>query len=183
LQDPELRRRAEARRAEQAKRYEAFAAETAETERSLYAFLGDLRDIRRYLDLDLTPQGVATVRDKIADANRRMDPVMQGLARLDERLTTLAATVQPGGTEAGTATAPPARGTADDPSTVSRAQAQLKAAGFDPGSVSGVMNQETREALRRYQQAKGLAATGELDQQTRAALVHEGAGAAGPLRP
>ncbi|MFB3817951.1 MAG: DUF2959 family protein [Candidatus Methylomirabilales bacterium] len=173
LQDPELRKRAEARRAEQAARYEAFATEAAQTERALYAFLGDLRDIRRYLDLDLTPQGVASVRDKIAAANRRADPVMQNLARLDERLTTLAATVQPGGTPAGTMAGAPAAGTSDDMPAVSQAQAQLKAAGFDPGSVSGVLNEQTQDALRRYQQAKGLPATGRLDEQTRAALQRE----------
>lgn len=181
LQDPELRRRAETRRAEQAARYDAFAAEAAETERALYALLGDLRDIRRYLDLDLTPQGVAAVRDKIAEANRHRDPVMQSLARLDEHVTTLAARIQPGGTPTAPVAGAAIGGTADDLTTVSQAQAQLKAAGFDPGTASGVMNQQTRDALRRYQEAKGLPATGELDQRTRAALVHEGAGAAGPL--
>jgi peptidoglycan hydrolase-like protein with peptidoglycan-binding domain len=96
--------------------------------------------------------------------------VTQRLASLDERLTTLAASVQPGGIPRQTVSGAPAAGRTEDTANVSQAQAQLKAAGFDPGDVSGVMNAQTRDALRRYQEAKGLPTTGQLDEQTRAAL-------------
>jgi peptidoglycan hydrolase-like protein with peptidoglycan-binding domain len=51
------------------------------------------------------------------------------------------------------------------------AQDQLKAAGFDPGTGTGLLDGQTREALRRYQQATGLPVTGQLDQATRALLL------------
>ncbi|MFB3820218.1 MAG: peptidoglycan-binding domain-containing protein [Candidatus Methylomirabilales bacterium] len=183
VQDPELRRRAEARRAEQGARYDAFAREIAETQRTLYAFLTDLRDIRRYLDADLTPEGVANVRDKIAAANRNETPVMQSLARLDEGLTALAAAVAPGGTPAA-ATAPAAgAGRPADAATISEAQRQLKAAGFDPGSTTGTLDEPTRDALRRYQRDKGFPVTGQLDEQTRAALLGGRAATPAGARP
>lgn len=50
------------------------------------------------------------------------------------------------------------------------AQRRLKAAGFDPGPVDGVLGPRTRSALRDFQQARGLAPTGQLDAPTRALL-------------
>jgi peptidoglycan hydrolase-like protein with peptidoglycan-binding domain len=57
-----------------------------------------------------------------------------------------------------------------DTPTLIQVQQMLKAAGFDPGSASGVMDTRTQEAILRYQRAKGLRPTGRLDAQTRAAL-------------
>jgi len=183
LQDPALRRRAEARRLEQAGRYDAFQKEVAETQRTLNTFLADLRDVRNYLDLDLSPQGVAAVQDKIAAADRDMGPVQQSLARLNQNVTMLAQRVSPGGAPAQTAGGPAAAGaagaTAMDPAAVSEVQEQLKAAGFDPGSTSGVMDEGTQNALRQYQQARGFPATGQLDARTREALRAGSSGAAG----
>jgi peptidoglycan hydrolase-like protein with peptidoglycan-binding domain len=57
-----------------------------------------------------------------------------------------------------------------DTPTLIQVQQMLRAAGFDPGTTSGVMDQRTQEAILRYQRAKGLRPTGRLDAQTRAAL-------------
>jgi peptidoglycan hydrolase-like protein with peptidoglycan-binding domain len=54
---------------------------------------------------------------------------------------------------------------------IGQAQDRLKAAGFDPGPLDGVLGQRTREALRRYQASQGLPATGQLDEATRQALM------------
>ena len=54
---------------------------------------------------------------------------------------------------------------------IGQAQEQLKAAGFDPGSIDGVLGPRTREALRRYQASQGLPVTGQLDEATRQALL------------
>jgi len=56
---------------------------------------------------------------------------------------------------------------------VREAQEQLKGAGFDPGPVTGVVDSETREAIRKYQRVKGLPVSGELDDGTRGALRRE----------
>ena len=53
---------------------------------------------------------------------------------------------------------------------VREVQRALREAGFDPGPVDGILGPATRAALRRFQSAKGLASTGEIDRATAAAL-------------
>ncbi len=50
------------------------------------------------------------------------------------------------------------------------AEKRLEAAGFKPGSVDGILDAHTQSALRRYQVAKGLPVTGELDRASQQAL-------------
>ena len=45
-------------------------------------------------------------------------------------------------------------------------QEALKAKGNDPGPIDGRMGPKTRAALKEFQQASGLKATGQLDNQT-----------------
>jgi hypothetical protein len=54
---------------------------------------------------------------------------------------------------------------------VGQAQELLKAAGFDPGPIDGVLGPLTKAALRRYQASQGLPATEVLDEATRLALL------------
>lgn len=49
-------------------------------------------------------------------------------------------------------------------------QQALKDKGHDPGAVDGRMGPHTRAALKNYQKAEGLKATGRLDSDTRAKL-------------
>ena len=49
---------------------------------------------------------------------------------------------------------------------IARAQEQLKAAGYDPGSVDGVWGPQTEAAVRDFQQQHGLAVSGALDDGT-----------------
>lgn len=61
-----------------------------------------------------------------------------------------------------------------DPVTeVSGIQARLRNLGYDCGAVDGLLSEATIEALRAFQEAVGLQATGEIDDATRAALVRE----------
>ena len=53
---------------------------------------------------------------------------------------------------------------------VKSAQEALKGKGYDPGAIDGAMGPRTNEALRDFQQAEGLQATGRLDAQTRSKL-------------
>jgi peptidoglycan hydrolase-like protein with peptidoglycan-binding domain len=52
------------------------------------------------------------------------------------------------------------------PDQVKRAQESLKAEGWDPGPVDGVVGPRTRQALRAYQARAGLPQTGVLDATT-----------------
>jgi hypothetical protein len=54
---------------------------------------------------------------------------------------------------------------------IGQAQERLKAAGFDPGPIDGVVGPRTREAVRRYQASQGLPITGLLNEATREAIL------------
>lgn len=63
-------------------------------------------------------------------------------------------------------------GSADigDPSFVRSVQQALNSKGFSAGMVDGKMGPHTEAAIRKFQNAKGLQATGQLDSATVAAL-------------
>jgi Putative peptidoglycan binding domain len=54
---------------------------------------------------------------------------------------------------------------------VGQAQEQLRAAGFNPGPIDGILGPRTKAALRRYQASHGFPETGVLDKATRQSLV------------
>jgi peptidoglycan hydrolase-like protein with peptidoglycan-binding domain len=59
---------------------------------------------------------------------------------------------------------------------VRAAQQALRDKGFDPGPIDGIHGPRTSAAVRNYQKAEGLTATGRLDEQTRDRLnVHASA--------
>jgi Putative peptidoglycan binding domain/Sel1 repeat len=53
---------------------------------------------------------------------------------------------------------------------VRQVQERLQAAGFSPGLINGEMGAQTRDALRWFQNSKGLLATGDIDEKTLDAL-------------
>lgn len=53
---------------------------------------------------------------------------------------------------------------------IQQAQAHLKLAGFDPGRTDGVFDGQTADAVRQYQTARGIPASGLLDRPTRSAM-------------
>src|SRR6476469_3208797 len=59
----------------------------------------------------------------------------------------------------------------NDNSQVSQIQQALNAQGYSVGAVDGQMGPKTKAALKQFQQAKGLQASGKLDQQTVAMLT------------
>ncbi len=68
-----------------------------------------------------------------------------------------------------------------DPNVL-HAQVLLDRAGFSPGVLDGLEGVSFEEALRGFQEARGLQSTGELDQPTRAALLRDRAPALVTLR-
>jgi hypothetical protein len=57
-----------------------------------------------------------------------------------------------------------------DKQQLKMAQEALKEKGYDPGAIDGAMGPRTSGALRDFQQAEGLRATGRLDAETRSKL-------------
>jgi peptidoglycan hydrolase-like protein with peptidoglycan-binding domain len=57
---------------------------------------------------------------------------------------------------------------------VKAAQQALKDKGHDPGSIDGKMGPKTQAALRDFQKAEGMEATGRLDMKTMQSLGMEG---------
>jgi peptidoglycan hydrolase-like protein with peptidoglycan-binding domain len=51
------------------------------------------------------------------------------------------------------------------------AESHLKIAGFDPGAVDGIFDEQTAAAVRRFQAARGLPVTALLDEPTRRVLL------------
>jgi peptidoglycan hydrolase-like protein with peptidoglycan-binding domain len=63
------------------------------------------------------------------------------------------------------------------PSMIKQVQQKLKQQGHDVGAVDGMWGPKTQAALREFQQQQGMQASGELDQETLAALgVQAGSG-------
>lgn len=56
---------------------------------------------------------------------------------------------------------------------VRESQKILKHAGFEPGSVDGMMGTQTRKAIREFQKKEGLRPTGKIDSKTQSALDRE----------
>lgn len=55
-------------------------------------------------------------------------------------------------------------------SLIKRVQMKLVAEGYDPGPIDGAMGAKTHSALRKYQAAKGLPVTGNIDAKTLSAM-------------
>ena len=66
---------------------------------------------------------------------------------------------------------------AQNPETVRQVQQKLKDIGHDVGPVDGQFGLKTQQALRDFQQKQGIQATGQIDQQTMAALEIQEKGA------
>lgn len=123
--------------------------------------------------------------DQSGDTRREGMPGSTSAAPGSESTSGPSGATMPGGsatTPTPTTAAPSTPGAdvvAEDTETVRQAQIQLQSAGFSAGSANGIMDEQTRDAIRQFQQAKGLQVTGALDQDTQAAL-QSGAGAQNP---
>ena len=49
---------------------------------------------------------------------------------------------------------------------IRKAQERLKAAGFNPGPIDGLLGAKTKAAVRKYQASHGVERTGTLDEKT-----------------
>jgi peptidoglycan hydrolase-like protein with peptidoglycan-binding domain len=105
-----------------------------------------------------------------------------------------AATPPPGAKTPPAATSPPAAKAGGKPtaagkpaaggdSEIKKLQESLKAAGYDPGPIDGKMGPLTKEAIKKFQQANGLAVDGIAGSKTKTALAGAKPPAAPPTAP
>jgi len=66
-----------------------------------------------------------------------------------------------------------------NPITARLIEGKLRQLGLDPGEVDGVFDDATRRAIRRYQRARNLPATGYLDERTLVRLLADSVGIIG----
>jgi His-Xaa-Ser repeat protein HxsA len=81
-----------------------------------------------------------------------------------------ATTAQPSGSAPPSASSQTGAPQASTGNTIQSAQQALQQNGFYKGTVDGKMGPHTRQAIKSFQQSKGLHATGHLNQKTLTAL-------------
>lgn len=90
----ELRRRSEQRHAERVEMFNSLADVMANAREIYDPFYSDLKDIQRYLDIDLNPGSIQSISDLIAATNEHgketqdwIDEVMGALRKLEQEMS------------------------------------------------------------------------------------------------
>ena len=83
INNEDIKARSEARKKDVADKMEAIKRSYTEAEVAFRPFMNSLKDVQKYLSVDLTPGGVAAIKDTVTKAN-------QDAAKLGEEITQLA---------------------------------------------------------------------------------------------
>jgi hypothetical protein len=81
-----IREQSEARRAEVTNRFQTVNARYQEAQEVVWALINYFKDIRTAVSLDLTRDGLASVKEIVGNADQNADKVRASLARLSEEL-------------------------------------------------------------------------------------------------
>jgi hypothetical protein len=79
IQNPDIRKRSEERRAKAFDSYKKIDTAVQAANESLVPFISDLQDIQRYLGNDLTAQGIAAISDVVKKTNTNAETVEKKL--------------------------------------------------------------------------------------------------------
>lgn len=93
INNPEIRTAAEERRTTLERQYNSLQDPIITARRDLSAVRSDLRDIQRALALDLTNDGVRSVKSSIDEINRKADAARRSLDNLNGELNKIADTL------------------------------------------------------------------------------------------
>ena len=83
INNEDIKARSEARKKDVADKLEAIKRSYTEAETAFRPFINSLKDVQKYLSVDLTPGGVGAIKDTVTKAN-------QDAAKLGEEITQLA---------------------------------------------------------------------------------------------
>ena len=79
IQNEDIKARSQARKDEVAQKLLTIKRNYAEADIAFKPFLSDLQDVQKYLSLDLTPGGVASIKDTVAKATQAAGPLKDSL--------------------------------------------------------------------------------------------------------
>ena len=82
INNEDIKARSENRKAEVTAKLQAIKRSYAEAEVAFKPFAGDLRDIEKYLSVDLTTGGLAAMKDVVTQASVHATPLKQSLDKL-----------------------------------------------------------------------------------------------------
>ena len=80
IQNEDIKARSQARKDEVAQKLLAIKRNYAEAAMAFKPFLADLQDVQKYLSVDLTQGGVASMKDTAAKATQAAGPLKDSLA-------------------------------------------------------------------------------------------------------
>jgi hypothetical protein len=81
IQNPDIKARSQARRDDVAQRLMAIKAGYTESCSAFKPLMADLTDVQKYLSVDLTTAGIATIKDPVAKASRDAVPLNASLTQ------------------------------------------------------------------------------------------------------
>ena len=97
IQNPDLQRKSGERRTQAVQHLEKLSPAIQKTRESFAALITSLEDIRNYLTLDLSPNGISAVGDMVKKAQTQNEAIDQGLADIEQQLNDFAAEFRGGG--------------------------------------------------------------------------------------
>ena len=95
IQSEELRKRSSERKDEVSGKLGDVEASYDAVKTSLAPFESDLKDIQTYLDVDLTPSGLNTIKDVVAKTKVDAVPLRDSIKKLQGSFTSLSAALSP----------------------------------------------------------------------------------------
>lgn len=81
IQNPDIKARSQARRDDVAQRLQQIKTGYAQSCSAFKPFMADLKDVQKYLSVDLTTAGIAAIKDPVAKANRDAVPLNTSLTK------------------------------------------------------------------------------------------------------
>ena len=82
IQNEDIKARSASRKQEVAQKLLAIKMSYAETEMSFKPFMADLKDMQKYLSVDLTGAGVKSMKDTAAKATQKAGPLKDAISKL-----------------------------------------------------------------------------------------------------
>ena len=82
IQNEDIKARSQSRKAEVAQKLADIKRSYAEAEVAFKPFLSDLKDVQKYLSVDLTAGGVAAMKDSAAKASKEAGPLKDSIGKV-----------------------------------------------------------------------------------------------------